>query len=41
MGMTITQQRIETINQLYNTNITAKIIDKCAIDDRLHGTMLK
>jgi ligand-binding sensor domain-containing protein len=41
MGMTITQQRIETINQLYNTNITTKIKDKCAIDNRLHGTIVE
>jgi ligand-binding sensor domain-containing protein len=41
MGMTITQQRIETINQLYNTNITIKITDKCTLDDHLHGTIVE
>jgi ligand-binding sensor domain-containing protein len=41
MGMTITRQRIETINQLYNTNITIKITDKCTLYDHLHGTIVE
>jgi hypothetical protein len=41
IGMAITLQRIETVNQLYNTDITVKITDKCVIDDRLHGTIVE
>lgn len=38
MGMAITQQRVETINQLYNTTITTNIISK---QFPRHGTVIE
>jgi ligand-binding sensor domain-containing protein len=41
MGMTITRQRIETINKLYNTDIVITVTDKRLLNENLHGTLIE
>jgi two-component sensor histidine kinase len=40
MGMSISRQRIETINQTFGTRITVSVTDRSSLDSALQGTII-
>ncbi len=40
LGMDITRQRVETMNELYRTHIRVIVSDKCGQDSDCHGTLV-